>query len=58
MKDKRAEAEYANRKINEILNGEEEENTLDVSPMINNNNPSLVLKNVEKEKDDLDYIDR
>lgn len=51
MKDKRSEAENANIKINQILNGENDKNSFDVDSLINNNNYSLVIKGQEIEKD-------
>lgn len=50
MKDKKSEAESANIKINQILNGESDQNEFDVDPLINNNNISLVIK--EKQAND------
>jgi hypothetical protein len=48
MKDRKSEAEQANIKINQRLNGEED-NEFDVDSLINNNNISLVVKNQETE---------
>ncbi|MCM3585814.1 hypothetical protein M3182_08660 [Mesobacillus maritimus] len=49
MKDRKSEAENANIKINQILNGENEQDTIDVDPLINNNNVALVLNDQENE---------
>lgn len=49
MKDKKSEAEVANIKINQILNGKNDDNTFDVDSLINNNNISLVVKEQEIE---------
>lgn len=49
MKDRKSEAENANIKINQILNGENDQDTIDVDPLINNNNVALVLNDQEKE---------
>ncbi|WP_019152467.1 hypothetical protein [Robertmurraya massiliosenegalensis] len=50
MEDKRTETEKANIKINQILNGEKEENSFDVDPLINNNNIALVLNEQDDKK--------
>ncbi|MDR4889755.1 hypothetical protein RGU12_19870 [Fredinandcohnia sp. QZ13] len=47
MKDKKSEAETANIKINQILNGEEDQDAFDTDSLINNNNTALVVKNME-----------
>lgn len=49
MKDKKSEAEYANKKINQILNGEDDNDAFDVGPLVTSNKISLVLKNNETE---------
>ena len=49
MKEWKSEAENANIKINQILNGENEQDTIDVDPLINNNNVALVLNDQENE---------
>jgi len=49
LKDRKSEAENANIKINQILNGENDQDTIDVDPLINNNNVALVLNDQEKE---------
>lgn len=49
MKDRKSEAESANIKINQILNGEDDKESFDVDSLINNNNISLVVKNQETE---------
>lgn len=52
MKEKKTEAEYANLKINQILNDENETNTLDEEPLINNNNIALVIKGQDTENNE------
>ncbi|MFS0821849.1 hypothetical protein [Bacillus sp. 1P02SD] len=47
MKDRKSEAESANIKINQILNGEEVQDSFDTDSLINNNNTALVVKNME-----------
>jgi len=49
MKDRKSEAEQANIKINQRLNGEDDSESFDVDSLINNNNISLVVKNQETE---------
>lgn len=49
MKDKKSEAEATNIKINQILDGETDSDSVDVDPLINNNNISLVIRNQDKE---------
>jgi len=49
MKDKKSEAEAANIKINQILDGETDRDSVEVDPLINNNNISLVLRDQDKE---------
>jgi hypothetical protein len=44
MKDKQSKTEAANIKINQLLDGDNEQDTIDVDPLINNNNISLVLE--------------
>lgn len=45
MKEKKSEAEHANIMLDKRLNGENDTDSFDVDPLINNNNISLVLKN-------------
>ncbi|MEH7380985.1 hypothetical protein V7138_10935 [Bacillus sp. JJ1533] len=49
MKDRKSEAESANIKINQILNGEEDNDSFDVDSLITNNNRALVVENLDKE---------
>jgi len=51
MKDRKSEAESANIKINQILNGEEEQDAFDTDSLINNNNTALVVRNMETEEE-------
>jgi len=51
MKNKKAEAEQANQKINQILDGENDGDSFDVDPLIANNNISLVVKEQELENE-------
>ncbi len=51
MKDRKSEAESANIKINQILRGEDDNNSFDVDSLINNNNTALVLENQETENE-------
>ena len=49
MKDRKSEEEYANQKINQILNGDNDTDSFEVDPLINNNNISLVIKEQDTE---------
>ncbi|MEH7236828.1 hypothetical protein [Bacillus sp. JJ1562] len=49
MKDRKSEAESANIKINQILRGEDDNDSFDVDSLLTNNNRALVLKNMDKE---------
>jgi hypothetical protein len=44
MKDPQSKTEAANIKINQLLDGDNEQDSIDVDPLINNNNISLVLE--------------
>jgi hypothetical protein len=50
MKERKSEAEAANIKINQILNGEGDHESINVDPLINNNNISLVIKEKQTER--------
>lgn len=50
MKNRKSEAEAANIKINQILDGENDSDSVEVEPLINNNNISLVIKEQEEDK--------
>jgi hypothetical protein len=50
MKDRQSETEAANIKINQRLNGEDDRDSIDVDPLINNNNISLVIKEKQIEE--------
>jgi hypothetical protein len=49
MKDRQSKAEAANIKINQILKGENDNESIDVDSLINNNNISLVIKEQDSE---------
>jgi hypothetical protein len=53
MKHKESEAEYANKKINQFFYGENDNDntTIDMDPLINNNNISLVVSSPNKQDD-------
>jgi hypothetical protein len=53
MKNKETEAEYANKKINQVFNGENDNDKLDIYPLLSKNNMSLVIKNQDKNNNDL-----
>ncbi|MBP3951578.1 hypothetical protein [Bacillus suaedae] len=53
MKKKETEAEYANKKIDEFFNGDSKVKRLDLDPLVNNNNISLVVKDLDAEDDHL-----
>jgi hypothetical protein len=44
MKDQQSKTEAANIKINQLLDGDNEQKSIDVDPLINNNNIALVLE--------------
>jgi hypothetical protein len=50
MKNKKTETEYANEKINDYFNEDNDAKTMEIDPLLTNNNRSLVLKNQEQEK--------
>ncbi|MEH7384696.1 hypothetical protein V7147_04665 [Bacillus sp. JJ1521] len=51
MKNRKQEAETANIKINQILRGEDDNDSFDVESLINNNNTALVLENQETDNE-------
>lgn len=44
MKNKKEEAEYANHKIDQFFNGENNQDSLDIEPLLSNNNRLLVIE--------------
>ncbi|MFT4414373.1 hypothetical protein ACLM5H_10990 [Fredinandcohnia humi] len=51
MVKKNGEAEYANRKIDQFFNDESNADSLDIEPLLSNNNRLLVIENQEEEKE-------
>lgn len=50
MVNKKSEAEYANRKINEFFNEESNADSFDIEPLLSNNNRLLVIEGQTEEK--------
>ncbi|WP_154676046.1 hypothetical protein [Bacillus dakarensis] len=49
MKDKKSEAEYANNKIDQFFNSDNNQDSLDIEPLISNNNRLLVIEGNDEE---------
>jgi hypothetical protein len=50
MVKKKSEAEYANKKIDQFFNGENNVDTFDIEPLLSNNNRLLVIESQRDKK--------